>query len=71
MRWTSTGILVGLGASLIVTRLLTGLLYGVGATDPVAFVGIPLLLTSLAYAACFVPGRRASRLDPLAALHEE
>jgi ABC-type lipoprotein release transport system permease subunit len=37
----------------------------------VAFLGIPLLLTGMAYAACFVPGRRASRLDPLAALHEE
>jgi predicted permease len=71
MRWTSTGIVLGLGASWIVARLLAKLLYGISAADPVAFLSAPLLLAGVAYAACFVPGRRASRLDPLAALREE
>ncbi len=71
MHWTFIGIAVGLGVCTLCTRLLSGLLYGVGARDPVAFVGVPLLLAVIAYMACSLPGYRASRMDPLIALREE
>jgi putative ABC transport system permease protein len=57
--------------SALVTRLLTQWLYGVRALDPIVFVGVPLLLASTAYAACALPGRRASRVDPMVALRTE
>jgi predicted permease len=71
LRWTSTGIILGLAASLAVARLLTGLLYGIGAIDPVVFLSVPLLLAGTAYAACALPGRRASGVDPVVALRVE
>jgi putative ABC transport system permease protein len=71
MRWTFVGLAVGLVASYLVTRLLTGLLYGVEATDAVALVGIAAVLTTTAYLACYLPARRASRIDPLLALRSE
>lgn len=71
MRWTALGLTIGLGLSWLLTRLLTNLLYGVEATDPVAFLGITMLLAATAYAACYVPARRASRMDPLIALRHE
>jgi ABC-type antimicrobial peptide transport system permease subunit len=69
--WTSTGIILGLAACLAMTRLLTGLLYGVGAIDPVVFLTVPLLLAGTAYAACAMPGWRASGVDPVVALRVE
>lgn len=71
MTWTATGLVSGLIAALLLTRLMTGLLYGVGATDPIAFVAISVTLSATAFASCYVPARRASRIDPLAALREE
>ena len=71
IRWTATGVAVGLGACLAVARLLSGLLYGVSALDPITFVAVPLFLLATSYLACLVPGRRASRIDPLIALREE
>lgn len=71
MRWTAIGLALGLITSLLLTRLLTGLLYGVQATDAIAFVGITILLAVTAFAACYLPARRASRLDPLIALRYE
>jgi putative ABC transport system permease protein len=52
-------------------RLIAGFLFGVGPTDPQAFLGIALLLIGTAYVACYIPARRASRIDPLVALREE
>ena len=71
MLLTVIGLAVGLGASLLLTRGMSKVLYGVSATDPVTFVGISLLLAAVAFAANYFPARRATKVDPMDALRYE
>jgi putative ABC transport system permease protein len=65
------GAAVGLAGALIVSQLMTGLLYGVQPADPVVFVIVPLLFFVVALAATYLPARRAMRVDPMVALRHE
>jgi putative ABC transport system permease protein len=68
---TGIGVAIGLAGSWAATRALKTTLYGVSSTDPVTFAAVAVLLTVIALAACWIPARRAARVDPIVALREE
>jgi macrolide transport system ATP-binding/permease protein len=71
MKLVLIGLVIGLAGAFAMTRLVSSLLFGVGATDPVTFAGVSLLLAVVALLACWIPARRAAKVDPLIALRSE
>ena len=71
LRMAMAGVAIGIGAALAFTRMMAGQLFGVSAHDPITIAGVAALLILVAVAACYVPARRAMRVDPIAALGYE
>jgi putative ABC transport system permease protein len=71
MTMTFVGLALGLAGAFLLSRIMTGLLYGVSATDPLTFAGVSIMLLAVALLACLIPARRATRVDPIVALRTE
>ena len=71
MLLTALGLVVGVAGSLALTRIIANFLWGVTATDPLTFGVVILVLSSIAFVACYIPARRAASVDPMVALRHE
>jgi putative ABC transport system permease protein len=71
MTLTFIGVAAGLTAALVLTRLMASLLFHIGSTDPLTYIAVSLILSAVALVASYVPARRATRVDPIAALRYE
>jgi ABC-type antimicrobial peptide transport system permease subunit len=65
------GVAIGIGGAFALTRLIRTMLFGVSITDPLTFLAVAMVLTTVALAACYIPARRAIRIDPIVALRHE
>jgi putative ABC transport system permease protein len=70
-RLAVNGVVVGVAAAFVVSRILANLLYGISGTDALIYAAVSLLLVLVAMAACYIPARRAARVDPMVALRYE
>ena len=71
VKMTALGITIGLAGAVALSRLMVSVLYGVASTDAITFLGVPAILLIVAILSCYIPARRATRVDPLVALRHE
>jgi putative ABC transport system permease protein len=71
MRLSLAGVLIGLAAALGVSRVLSGLLFGIHPTDPITYISVAFALAAVTLLACYLPARRATKVDPMVALRYE